>query len=84
MKRTDESEALYRKALDHCTKMHGEWQSSRHLCDKDRILKCIYICRDSLTATLHNNLGLLLKTLERYDGAANHYKMALNIRRCPV
>jgi tetratricopeptide (TPR) repeat protein len=60
MKKVDQSEALYRKALEHCTKMHGEW--------------------DILTATLHNNLGLLLKTEKRYDGATNHYKQALNIR----
>lgn len=52
-------------------------------CDPlDYVLVLIFvILRDSLTATLHNNLGLLMKTLERFDGAFNHYQEALNIRR---
>ena len=83
MKRTAESEALYRKALEHCSKTHGQWYEQQFVAALREILIQIILLfhRDALTATLHNNLGLLLKTLERFDGAMNHYREALDIRR---
>jgi hypothetical protein len=45
-------------------------------------MECFVSGRDGLVATTLNNLGLLLKSVGRPEGAMKYYNEALTIRRC--